>query len=42
MGADAGIFQCIGTNPTGSVQGSARLTILGPSELIYLFCSIRY
>ncbi|XP_026472597.1 neogenin-like [Ctenocephalides felis] len=35
MGTDAGIFQCIGTNPTGSVQGSARLSILGPNGHTY-------
>jgi len=29
---DAGIFQCIGMNPAGSVQASARLTISQPSE----------
>lgn len=32
---DAGIFQCIGVNPAGSVQASARLTINQPSE----FCN---
>jgi len=31
---DAGIFQCIGTNPAGSVQASARLTINQPSEFL--------
>jgi len=37
---DAGIFQCMGVNPAGSVQASARLTINQPSEfreLIYNF-----
>jgi len=29
---DAGIFQCMGMNPAGSVQTSARLTINQPSE----------
>lgn len=29
---DAGIFQCMGVNPAGSVQASARLTINQPSE----------
>lgn len=32
LAIDAGIFQCIGTNPAGSVQTSARLTINQPSE----------
>ncbi|XP_023289160.1 neogenin isoform X2 [Orussus abietinus] len=29
---DAGIFQCIGVNPAGSVQASARLTINQPKK----------
>ncbi|KMQ98305.1 neogenin isoform x7 [Lasius niger] len=29
---DAGIFQCIGVNPAGSVQASARLTINQPNS----------
>ncbi|KAH0951900.1 hypothetical protein HN011_002148 [Eciton burchellii] len=29
---DAGIFQCIGMNPAGSVQASARLTISQPKK----------
>ncbi|XP_029169996.1 neogenin isoform X5 [Nylanderia fulva] len=29
---DAGIFQCIGVNPAGSVQASARLTISQPND----------
>ncbi|XP_011334024.1 neogenin isoform X6 [Ooceraea biroi] len=29
---DAGIFQCIGVNPAGSVQASARLTINQPND----------
>ncbi|KAJ8681424.1 hypothetical protein QAD02_017211, partial [Eretmocerus hayati] len=29
---DAGIFQCMGTNPAGSVQASARLTIRQPNN----------
>lgn len=33
LAIDAGIFQCIGTNPAGSVQASARLIINQPSEL---------
>ncbi|XP_011252617.1 neogenin isoform X4 [Camponotus floridanus] len=29
---DAGIFQCIGVNPAGSIQASARLTINQPND----------
>ncbi|XP_044002632.1 neogenin isoform X2 [Aphidius gifuensis] len=32
MAIDAGIFQCIGVNPAGSVQASARLTINQPKK----------
>lgn len=32
---DAGIFQCIGVNPAGTVQASARLTINQPSEFYH-------
>lgn len=32
LAIDAGIFQCIGVNPAGSVQAAARLTINMPSE----------
>ncbi|XP_034107849.1 neogenin isoform X1 [Drosophila albomicans] len=28
--SDAGMFQCIGTNPAGSVQASARLRVVAP------------
>jgi neogenin len=28
INSDAGMFQCIGTNPAGSVQASARLQIV--------------
>ncbi|XP_039436858.1 neogenin isoform X2 [Culex pipiens pallens] len=30
IGSDAGMFQCIGTNPAGSVQAAARLEIVEP------------
>ncbi|XP_049295893.1 neogenin isoform X2 [Anopheles funestus] len=30
IGSDAGMFQCIGTNPAGSVQAAARLEIIEP------------
>ncbi|XP_055921394.1 neogenin isoform X4 [Eupeodes corollae] len=30
--SDAGMFQCVGTNPAGSVQASARLKIITPDE----------
>lgn len=33
---DAGMFQCIGTNPAGSIQAAARLEIATPSK--YFFC----
>ncbi|XP_008207952.1 neogenin isoform X2 [Nasonia vitripennis] len=32
LNIDAGIFQCMGTNPAGSVQASARLTIHQPKR----------
>ncbi|XP_047363534.1 neogenin isoform X5 [Vespa velutina] len=32
LAIDAGIFQCIGINPAGSVQASARLTINQPND----------
>ncbi|XP_062128868.1 neogenin isoform X3 [Drosophila sulfurigaster albostrigata] len=31
--SDAGMFQCIGTNPAGSVQASARLRVVAPGDL---------
>lgn len=31
--SDAGMFQCVGTNPAGSVQAAARLKIVHPGEL---------
>lgn len=34
IGTDAGMFQCIGTNPAGSVQASARLEIISTGNLI--------
>ncbi|XP_058066091.1 neogenin [Anopheles bellator] len=33
IGSDAGMFQCIGTNPAGSVQAAARLEIIEPGGL---------
>lgn len=30
--ADAGMFQCVGNNPAGSIQAAARLEIIKPSE----------
>lgn len=33
---DAGMFQCIGTNPAGSIQSAARLEIAMPSEWFVL------
>ncbi|XP_055609211.1 neogenin isoform X2 [Uranotaenia lowii] len=33
IGSDAGMFQCIGTNPAGSVQAAARLEIVEPGQL---------
>ncbi|XP_055921391.1 neogenin isoform X1 [Eupeodes corollae] len=30
--SDAGMFQCVGTNPAGSVQASARLKIITPEQ----------
>ncbi|XP_033225419.1 neogenin isoform X2 [Belonocnema kinseyi] len=32
LAIDAGIFQCIGVNPAGSIQASARLTINQPKK----------
>ncbi|XP_065086448.1 neogenin isoform X1 [Ochlerotatus camptorhynchus] len=32
IGSDAGMFQCIGTNPAGSVQAAARLEIIEPGQ----------
>ncbi|XP_039436857.1 neogenin isoform X1 [Culex pipiens pallens] len=32
IGSDAGMFQCIGTNPAGSVQAAARLEIVEPGQ----------
>ncbi|XP_034478594.1 neogenin isoform X2 [Drosophila innubila] len=32
--SDAGMFQCIGTNPAGSVQASARLRVVAPGAKI--------
>ncbi|XP_046809643.1 neogenin isoform X1 [Lucilia cuprina] len=31
--SDAGMFQCVGTNPAGSVQAAARLRIVQPGKL---------
>ncbi|XP_013100732.2 neogenin isoform X1 [Stomoxys calcitrans] len=31
--SDAGMFQCVGTNPAGSVQAGARLRVLHPGKL---------
>ncbi|KAI8124499.1 Neogenin [Lucilia cuprina] len=31
--SDAGMFQCVGTNPAGSVQAAARLRIVQPDHL---------
>ncbi|XP_070066133.1 neogenin isoform X5 [Drosophila virilis] len=31
--SDAGMFQCVGTNPAGSVQASARLRVVPPGDL---------
>lgn len=28
LNSDAGMFQCVGTNPAGSIQASARLKII--------------
>jgi hypothetical protein len=33
INSDAGMFQCIGTNPAGSVQASARLQIVESGNL---------
>jgi len=43
LNIDAGIFQCMGTNPAGSVQASARLTVLQPSEycILCIRCILR-
>ncbi|XP_032590008.1 neogenin isoform X4 [Drosophila grimshawi] len=30
--SDAGMFQCVGTNPAGSVQASARLRVVAPGD----------
>lgn len=30
--SDAGMFQCIGSNPAGSIQAAARLEIVTPSK----------
>lgn len=32
INSDAGMFQCVGTNPAGTVQASARLQILQPGN----------
>ncbi|XP_059471405.1 neogenin isoform X2 [Neocloeon triangulifer] len=32
MSLDAGIFQCVASNPAGEVQAAARLTVLRPGE----------
>ncbi|XP_058986959.1 neogenin isoform X2 [Musca domestica] len=31
--SDAGMFQCVGTNPAGSVQAAARLRVVQPGKL---------
>ncbi|KRG04575.1 uncharacterized protein Dmoj_GI19122, isoform B [Drosophila mojavensis] len=31
--SDAGMFQCVGTNPAGTVQASARLRVVPPGDL---------
>lgn len=39
--SDAGMFQCIGSNPAGSVQAAARLQIGEPSKCSgFIFRSI--
>lgn len=38
--SDAGMFQCVGINPAGSVQAAARLRIIQPGELKYFLVSI--
>lgn len=37
LAIDAGIFQCIGVNPAGNVQASARLTINQPSKWFIVY-----
>ncbi|XP_037927061.1 neogenin isoform X2 [Hermetia illucens] len=32
LNSDAGMFQCVGSNPAGSVQASARLKIIEPDQ----------
>lgn len=44
INSDAGMFQCVGSNPAGSVQAAARLRINEPgmtfnSILYFSFCS---
>ena len=34
--SDAGMFQCVGSNPAGSVQASAQLKIDQPGELEFV------
>lgn len=41
MQVDAGIFQCIGSNPAGNIQASAVLTIIGMFLTNFLIIFIR-
>ncbi|EAT33150.1 AAEL014592-PA [Aedes aegypti] len=40
IGSDAGMFQCIGTNPAGSVQAAARLEIIEPGNLLLFLVAV--
>jgi neogenin len=34
---DAGIFQCVASNPAGEIQAAARLVVLKPGTIFYLY-----
>lgn len=34
LNSDAGMFQCVGTNPAGTIQSAARLEITEPGETL--------
>lgn len=41
INSDAGMFQCMGSNPAGSVQAAARLQIIEDGKCIYLESSLK-
>lgn len=34
MSLDAGIFQCVASNPAGEIQAAARLVVLKPGNFV--------